>query len=526
MQGFAQRRGIWVATQETTVQTEGHFASIRAEHVSKWVASMSFSQNFVSDRSNSAGFGLDTRARRGMFGRGLSPSVHRAIFTSLAIGTDIALIVAGATVIGAAYHEMAYDSGGSAELHMRLGLVIAALFAIPGILRNDYAIQRFLGSKGQIARCFTLWNMAFASAILLGFLTKTSADVSRGTVLLFYVFGFGAVASGRMMLTRLASHGDVASRRVFLIGSEQEVELFNQRYKPSELGLRVVSASILRGPDTLRDDLALAAASARILRPDDIYILVPWSETDMIDACIDALLRVPATLHLGPERVLDRFSELQIEHLGPISSLRLARRPLSGIEIFGKRCMDIVLSTCGLIALAPLFAATAIMIKLDSPGPVFFFQRRYGFNQQPFRIVKFRSMSTMEDGRHVEQARSGDARITRIGQLLRRFNIDELPQLFNVLRGDMSLVGPRPHALAHDQHYVNRIALYARRHNVKPGITGWAQVNGLRGETSTPNKMQRRVEHDLYYIDNWSFTLDIKILFLTVFSRKAYQNAV
>ncbi|MGL4291140.1 MAG: sugar transferase, partial [Phreatobacter sp.] len=152
-------------------------------------------------------------------------------------------------------------------------------------------------------------------------------------------------------------------------------------------------------------------------------------------------------------------------------------------------------------------------------------QRRLGFNQRAFSIVKFRTMTVADDGDTVRQATRDDQRITRIGRFLRRWNLDELPQLINVLSGQMSLVGPRPHAIAHDRHYDNHIALYARRHNVKPGITGWAQVHGLRGETDTVEKMQARVEHDLYYIDHWSVLLDLEIMARTVFSRKAYDNA-
>ncbi|MBV9244967.1 MAG: sugar transferase, partial [Methylobacteriaceae bacterium] len=147
------------------------------------------------------------------------------------------------------------------------------------------------------------------------------------------------------------------------------------------------------------------------------------------------------------------------------------------------------------------------------------------FNQQSFRIVKFRSMITSEDGADVRQAVRNDSRITRVGAFMRRWNIDELPQLINVLKGDMSLVGPRPHALAHNQHYERKIALYARRHNVRPGITGWAQVNGFRGETATEDRMRSRIEHDLYYIDNWSLWLDLRILALTLLSPKAFRNA-
>jgi exopolysaccharide biosynthesis polyprenyl glycosylphosphotransferase len=194
--------------------------------------------------------------------------------------------------------------------------------------------------------------------------------------------------------------------------------------------------------------------------------------------------------------------------------------------VIEKRIFDVLISVGALIVLAPLLACVAIMIRLDSPGPVFFLQRRYGFNQQPFRIIKFRTMTTLEDGDVIRQARHDDHRITRIGRWLRQWNADELPQLFNVLKGDMSLVGPRPHALCHDREFEQRISLYARRHNVRPGITGWAQVNGLRGETDTDEKMRRRVDYDLYYIDNWSMLFDLRILLLTVFSRSSYRNAV
>ena len=173
----------------------------------------------------------------------------------------------------------------------------------------------------------------------------------------------------------------------------------------------------------------------------------------------------------------------------------------------------------------PVLVLVAILIKLDSPGPVFFLQRRYGFNQQPFRIIKFRTMGTLDDGAVVRQARPGDPRVTRVGRWLRRWNIDEIPQLFNVVMGDMSLIGPRPHALSHNHEYEQKIVLYARRHNVKPGITGWAQIHGLRGETDTDDKMRRRVEYDLHYIDNWSLALDLQILIRTVVSPRSYSNA-
>jgi exopolysaccharide biosynthesis polyprenyl glycosylphosphotransferase len=214
-----------------------------------------------------------------------------------------------------------------------------------------------------------------------------------------------------------------------------------------------------------------------------------------------------------------------VSRIGTVASVQVVRRPMSVSDIALKRAFDLVASTLALVLLTPVLATIAVLVKLDSRGPVFFLQRRYGFNQQQFRIFKFRTMHTMDDGDVVRQAVKNDPRITRVGRVLRRWNLDELPQLFNVIMGQMSLVGPRPHALAHDHEYERRIALYARRHNVKPGITGLAQVNGFRGETSTDDKMRGRVEFDLAYIDSWSIWLDLKIIFQTVLSPKAYRNA-
>jgi putative colanic acid biosynthesis UDP-glucose lipid carrier transferase len=189
-----------------------------------------------------------------------------------------------------------------------------------------------------------------------------------------------------------------------------------------------------------------------------------------------------------------------------------------------KRCLDYVLAASGLIALAPLLVLIAIAIKIDSPGPVFFRQRRYGQNNRIFRIFKFRTMKVAEDGPVVVQATREDARVTRVGRFLRGSSLDEIPQLINVLLGDMSIVGPRPHALAHDEDFDTRLDLFSRRRRVRPGITGWAQVNGFRGETRTLESIEGRMQHDLYYIDNWSIWLDLEIVARTilVFSRKAY----
>lgn len=453
----------------------------------------------------------------------------RGICSLVAALSDGAAIILCALLSGMLYHRAAYAAEAELDMFLRQGTMVALLFVVPNIVKREYSVGNFLTFAGHVHRTFTMWNIAFMCSLIVAFLTKTSADISRGSVIAFYICGYGLLVGVRFILVRIvhdqAQAGGVTAKRVFLVGFEEDVRRFNDELDPRTLGMRVVAASVLRGKDTLEEDLALAAATARIMRPEDVFILVPWSQSETIDACVNAFLRVPASIHLGAERVLKRFADSYIERMGPISSLHLVRKPLTTFEIVQKRVFDLIVASLALVFLAPFFLVMAILIKLDSSGPVFFMQRRYGFNQEPFRIFKFRSMTSMDDGRVIVQATAGDARITRVGAFMRRFNIDELPQLLNVIRGEMSLVGPRPHALAHDQQYERTIALYARRHNVKPGITGWAQVSGLRGETASEEKMRRRVEHDLHYIDNWSMMLDIKIMFLTVFSGKAYRNA-
>jgi Undecaprenyl-phosphate glucose phosphotransferase len=459
-----------------------------------------------------------------------SATAARAAFGSLAFLADVLAVMSAAMLTGAVYHQLVYAQFDGANHYLALGLLVALIVSAPGLLAGQYAADRYLAQRGDLRGAFLSWNVAAMGALTLAFLTKTSADFSRGSAILFYIVGFAMLGSARVAMAAFArssgAPGGMMARRVFLVGREREVNAFIERHAGAGEGIEVVAAAILReGKGTLGDDLALAAASARMLRPDEVFILAPWSQTDVIDSAVDAFLKVPAAIHLGPERVLDRFEHAHISKVGSIASLFLVRRPLDPVQVLVKRALDIILSAILLVALTPLFAVVALLVKLDSKGPVFFAQRRYGFNQVPFRILKFRSMSVMDDGAVVRQATRGDARVTRVGYWLRRLSIDELPQLWNVLKGDMSLIGPRPHALAHDQAYDRRIALYARRHNVKPGITGWAQVNGLRGETDTDAKMAARVEHDLHYIDNWSLTLDIKILFLTAFSKKTFSNA-
>jgi putative colanic acid biosynthesis UDP-glucose lipid carrier transferase len=460
--------------------------------------------------------------------RRFNTSVIRGGFTLLAALCDLAAI--GLSV--AAIHFLSRDSSditGDAHTHLSLTLIVTIFFIASNVMRNEYEFMRYLVYKERIQRVFLPWNVVFLCAYAMAFCMRIGIGFSIYEALAFYGSGLFSLIIARILLVAFirarAEAGTIAARRVLLIGFEEEIAKFSERYEPWRLGMRIAAASVLRGEENLKEDLALASAYARILRPDDIFILLPWSHKETIDECINTFLRIPAAIHLGPEQVLDRFADAQIFKVGPVASLNLVHRPLSATEVCIKRAVDIVLSATALFLLSPLLLTVAIIIKCDSPGPIIFRQRRYGFNQEPFRIYKFRSMTTLEDGADIQQAAINDVRITRIGRLMRRLNIDELPQLLNVLRGEMSLVGPRPHAVAHDQLFERSIGLYARRHNAKPGITGWAQVNGLRGAV-TDEKIRQRIAYDLYYIDNWSLLFDIQILWLTVVSKKAYRNAV
>ena len=239
---------------------------------------------------------------------------------------------------------------------------------------------------------------------------------------------------------------------------------------------------------------------------------------------------LPVDVRLAAYATPVRFRPRSYSYVGGLPVLDILDKPIADWDVVIKLALDRVVGSLALITLSPVFALTALAIKLDSTGPVFFRQKRYGFNNELIEIYKFRSMYVEEsDATASKLVTRDDPRVTRVGRFIRRTSIDELPQLFNVVfKGNLSLVGPRPHALhakAADQPYETVVDGYFARHRVKPGITGWAQVNGYRGETDTLEKMERRFECDIYYIDNWSLFFDVKIILMTLFSKSAFMNA-
>ncbi|MFR0689844.1 undecaprenyl-phosphate glucose phosphotransferase [Enterobacterales bacterium AE_CKDN230030158-1A_HGKHYDSX7] len=258
---------------------------------------------------------------------------------------------------------------------------------------------------------------------------------------------------------------------------------------------------------------------------DRIYIALPMRSEERIRWLVDQLSDTTTSVYIVPDVFVFNLLHARAENIDGIPTISIFDSPMRGAGALVKRLEDIILSSLILCLIAIPMLLISAAVKFTSPGPVFFKQKRYGIDGRPIEVWKFRSMRVMENGETVTQATRNDSRITPLGAFLRRTSLDELPQFINVFLGDMSIVGPRPHAIAHNEEYRGQISSYMLRHKVKPGITGWAQVNGWRGETDTLEKMQKRVECDLAYINNWSLWWDLKIVFLTLFKGFVHKNA-
>lgn len=453
--------------------------------------------------------------------------------TCAVVAAETLLIVAAAVVSGAGYHLAVYGDIGSTASYSAFGLLAALLYVAPFVAQGESSIRAFLTGGRTIQRTVMRWHVAFLLIAIVGFLTKTTDTFSRGWVAIFFLTGmFGLLRlelAGQHLFQWALDHGHVRRRRLMLVGSAEDLALYRtRRWRDGQhdvvLALRLGDHQ-LSGRAALLAGLRRASDEARALGVEDILLLASARRTEVLNACLDSFSLLPVNIHLDAFGDIEPVGTPKIETVGPVVALTMSAVPARPLAVIAKRVFDVVVAAAALIVLAPLFAVIAALIALDSPGPVFFRQRRRGYNHREFKIYKFRTMTTLEDGERIQQARPNDPRITRIGAVLRRWNLDELPQLLNVVRGQMSIVGPRPHAVAHDRFFETRIERYARRLNVKPGITGWAQVNGYRGETDTDDKMRARVDHDLYYIDNWSVVLDLYIIVLTITSPRAFANA-
>ena len=454
-------------------------------------------------------------------------------FAASAFVVELFFIVVIALVTGVGYHTAFYGFIGSLDQYISIGTLTGLIYAFTFLVRDEYSVESLLEGHRANGRLFLVWNLAFVSLAAMGFLTKSTAIFSRGWLLLFYCVGLVTVIAVNAALQRslagLIERGVVRRRKLMIVGNEEDVARLEREISDGSASVYVAARAII--PEANRDHASVAAvlenaaANARLLGIEDVVISGGLAHPEYIDSSVAAFSLLPVAIHVGAGGLLTRFKDARVARFGRATTLSLIREPLGPFEALSKRVFDIAAASVALLLLTPVFVVIAALIKYDSHGPVYFRQRRRGFNLEEFGIWKFRTMTVQEDGDVVRQATQNDVRVTRIGRILRKYSLDELPQLFNVLSGEMSLVGPRPHAVAHDRFFEKRIALYPRRLNMKRGITGWAQVNGCRGATETDDAMSARVDHDLYYIDNWSISFDIYIVLLTVFSRKTMQNA-
>jgi len=413
------------------------------------------------------------------------------------------------------------------------------LFVLTAHFFDVYRTRRGSSMQREIVRLVWAWLTVCLILLFLAFSTKTSSEYSRRIFLTWFVITPLILIVWRgwlqIVMGAIRRRG-VNTRPVGIVGArELGAYLARTILAAPWMGLRPVGfyddrkpsggRPLAREPVEVVGSFDALVNHARQGSVDIVYITLPMRAESRIQELIAKLSDTTASVYMVPDFFIFDLLHASWDNIGDLPVVSISETPFYGVDGFVKRLEDIVISGLLLLILAPVMLTIAMSVKLSSLGPAIFRQRRYGLRGNQIEVWKFRTMTVREDDGPVVQARKHDPRVTRLGSFLRRTSLDELPQLINVLRGSMSLVGPRPHAVAHNEQYRRLIDRYMLRHKVKPGITGWAQVNGWRGETDTLDKMQKRVEFDLAYIHNWSLTLDLKILFLTAFRVLTDKNA-
>lgn len=464
---------------------------------------------------------LDGISKRDITARSARFSIPYSSLGFILCATEASVVLAASVLTGASYSALVNNSGGQLGDYIGVGALVALLYC--AVLKSHclYKPAEFLNSRSGFIQLLWIWGEIFSAAAAIAFTLKAGSHFSRGAVLSFFIVGFPVVFASRRLLVRaigqaIDSRG-VTGRRLAVIFEANEIGDGSVLDDLRRHGYDVMrSFPILPGqaPAQAANQLTAYAHQMEI---DEVLVIVSWRRSRAeIDQIVTGLRRIAAPVRLLADRDMRPLLSGQTIDLGRTLAVELRRAPLSRFEQRLKRSLDVILAGTALIVLAPLLLTVALLISLDSPGPVIFRQKRIGFNGRPFMIIKFRTMFVLEDGPVVKQAAFNDPRVTRVGRWLRRSSIDELPQLFNVFRGEMSLVGPRPHAECHDNSFEAAVADYALRQHVRPGLTGWAQINGCRGETPDTESIRRRVEYDLWYIDNWSLWLELCILSQTL----------
>ncbi|MFZ0847488.1 MAG: undecaprenyl-phosphate glucose phosphotransferase [Pseudolabrys sp.] len=452
----------------------------------------------------------------------------------LAFVGDFFIIFSTSVLSGVGYHLLLSDTTGDAKDFIAVGALVWANFAALTSAQRNYRVENLINRGRQLRFVTSSWWLICVLLVSVAFTLKISGDFSRGATLSFFFAGWVSLIGYRFVLAQMLSkalaQGKFAQKKIIVIAERGQMnsgqaiaDLRKCGYSPIKTfeisTTEMESAGVGK---SLRAKLNEIISVCQTETIDHLVLLIKWDRRQFIEELTQMLRVLAIPVNLLPDDNASRFLTARTANVGTKWTVELQRAPLTVFEQALKRLFDICLAAVALIVLSPLLIITALLIKLDSKGPALFRQNRHGFNGHKFAIYKFRTMRVLEDGKIIRQATRDDPRVTRLGHWLRQTSIDELPQLFNVIAGQMSLVGPRPHAVAHNDEYGKLVANYAFRHHMKPGITGWAQVNGYRGETQTVDKMERRVEHDLWYINHWSLWLDLRILLKT--SALAYRQ--
>jgi Undecaprenyl-phosphate glucose phosphotransferase len=470
-----------------------------------------------------------TAERTKRFYRTAGNAGRRSPFTFDAVAVIAAIIdfvvVLGCSVVGVfSYHYLAFGILADPAMNIGIGLLMAALFVLAMSCLQAYRYDGLSSFRHQALLISVLIPSVLAFLLAVIFFMKLGDTFSRGAVLYLASLSIASLIGMRLLwrnrLSSVILSGWVRPIRTFFICPKTLPEDRLQHFS-SDKGMKIAHLAWYSdedGGDIISELRSRVSGGAIASSVDEVVIVWRDSQEQHLEDMLRELRRLPIPVKVVFDSFTGSVVSCNRESIGGVVAFQVQSPPLGLLERAAKRSFDIVFALLALVCLLPIFLVVALAIKLDSDGPVFFLQHRRGHDNRPFRIIKFRSMSVLEDGQNVRQATQGDSRITRMGSFIRATSIDELPQFLNVLTGDMSVVGPRPHAVAHDDVFDRLIDEYASRRHVKPGLTGWAQIQGHRGETPTVESMQERVSCDLWYINNWSLWLDLRIVARTVFS--------
>ncbi|NIJ49833.1 exopolysaccharide biosynthesis polyprenyl glycosylphosphotransferase [Rhizomicrobium electricum] len=460
----------------------------------------------------------------------------RDLQSPLQMFSDILFVLAWSFMAGLPFAAAKGDLLFGAVTHLWNGLVIAVVALVLERALGSTAPTGVTTCTSRVRQAFKVWTCALAGFLFCEFALKASAEVSRLYLVCFYAPGLIAFglwrALGASQIARLNKMMGATNGTLVVVGDRTyatvraflyEIAMGRSSVVMVPFKAAVTDAEWQKEHQRVANDLFRVVHSAN---DPAVYLCSSGLPLPRLEALCRDLSSVPVGSYVVPDPAIAGFASSSASVIGTRVAFELRRPPLSDAQRLAKRGVDLALGAIALVLLAPVMVVAAIALKLDSAGPIFFRQMRSGQSGRPFRIFKFRTMNVLEDGPEIRQAERDDPRVTRVGRFLRASSIDELPQLFNVLRGEMSLVGPRPHAVAHDERYAKLIANYELRQQVKPGITGWAQIHGLRGETAHVEDMKQRVSFDIWYALNASLLLDFEIMARTVFEvchwRKAY----